>query len=73
MEIMIGQQFQQVWSMDNDIHPLQDEPYKSSFFFFNKPEREELNDTVSAKTMLNYRHATVSYPIINHPVITFYA
>ena len=43
MEIMIGQQFQQVWSLDDNIHPLQDEPYKSSFFFFNTPDHEELN------------------------------
>ena len=40
---MIGQQFQQVWSLDDNIHPLQDEPYKSTFFFFNTPDHEELN------------------------------
>ena len=43
MEIMIGQQFQQLWTSDDNIHPLQDEPYKSTFFFFNTPDHEELN------------------------------
>lgn len=40
---MIGQQFQQLWTSDDNIHPLQDEPYKSTFFFFNTPDHEELN------------------------------
>merc|ERR1712098_56959 len=64
MEIMIGQQFEQVWSLDNNIHPLKDEPYRSSFFFFNKPDPAELNETVSDKTMLTYRHVTVSHKTI---------
>ena len=51
---MIGQQFQQLWTSDDNIHPLQDEPYKSTFFFFNTPDHEELNaEDASTGSVLN--------------------
>ena len=57
---MIGQQFQQLWTSDDNIHPLQDEPYKSTFFFFNTPDHEELNaedaSTGSVYSVGFYRH-----------------
>ena len=52
---MIGQQFQQVWSLDDNIHPLQDEPYKSTFFFFNTPDHEELNAEDASTGSVSHR------------------
>ena len=61
MEIMIGQQFQQVWSLDDNIHPLQDEPYKSTFFFFNAPDHEELNAEDASTGSVSYRVLLVCF------------